>query len=245
MKLNCVITDDEPIAQNIIEDYVNMVPGLTVLARCQDAMETLAVLHNNPVDVLFIDIQMPEINGLDFIRSLKKTPMVIFPTAYPSHAIDGFELDAVDYLVKPVSLERFLKAADKIFARYGIAENTQPVNVQYAETSNTKKYFFIRSNLGFVKIEYNRILYIEGLENYIRIICEDKTVVSLNTMKSIESMLPSPNFIRIHRSFIINLDKVDALHDNTFRIQDKSLIIGKSYRKPVLDMIKSDGQNQT
>jgi DNA-binding LytR/AlgR family response regulator len=244
MKLNCVITDDEPIAQNIIEDYVNMVPGLRVLARCQDAMETLSVLHNNQVDVLFIDIQMPEINGLDFIRSLKKPPMVIFTTAYPSHAIDGFELDAIDYLVKPVSLERFLKAADKIFARSGMLETGPALHASPPNPEPSKKYFFIRSNPGFIKIEYNKILYIEGLENYIRIICEDKTVISLNTMKTTENMLPS-GFIRIHRSFIINLDKVDALHDNTFKIHDKSLVIGKSYRKIVLDLIKNAPQNQT
>lgn len=236
MTLNCVITDDEPIAQNIIEDYIGMVPDLHLTARCQDAMETLRVLRNNPVDLLFIDIQMPEISGLDFIRSLRTCPMVIFTTAYPSHAVEGFELDAVDYLVKPISFERFLKATDKVFARLAPAVSNHVTPIE----KTNKNYFFIRSNLGYIRIDYNKILYIEGLENYIRIVCEDKTVISLNTMKFIANMLPPSLFIRIHRSHIINLEKVDSLHDHSFRIRDKTLIIGKSYRKTVLDYIKRD-----
>ncbi|MCW3120907.1 MAG: two component transcriptional regulator, LytTR family [Flavipsychrobacter sp.] len=232
MNLNCVITDDEPIALEILEDYIRLVPGLNLVAKCRNAMETLTVLRQNEVDVLFIDIQMPEISGLDFIRSLTKRPAVVFTTAFPNYAIDGFEVDAVDYLLKPISIERFLRAIDKVFGRTAQNESEQ-------KQLPDKKFFFIKSNTDLVKIEYETILYIEGLENYVKIHCETKTIISFSTMKNMEDILTPHRFLRIHRSFLINLNKVSSVQNNSFRIDTTDLIIGKSYRKTVSEVLKT------
>jgi len=240
MILNCVVTDDEPIAIEIVEDYIKMVPSLHLQATCHDAIETFSALHKGNVDVLFIDIQMPEVNGLDFIRSLKKAPMVVFTTAYPNYALDGYELDAVDYLLKPISIERFFKTVDKLFARAATQQNIAPPAPQTnGNILTAKNYFFIKSNTGYIRVPFDKILHIEGLENYIKIVCDDRTILSLNTMKYAETILPPERFLRIHRSCIINLDRVDSFKDNTFKLKDKQWVVGKSYRKVVTDFLKS------
>lgn len=232
MILNCIITDDEPIAQEILEDYVRQVPGLKLIAKCKNAMETLQALREHDVDILFIDIQMPGINGLDFIKSLQTKPAVIFTTAFPNYAIDGFEVDAVDYLLKPVSIERFLRAVDKAHAR----AQMRPFEVK---NNTDKKFFFIKSNTDLIKVEYDSILYIEGLENYVKIHCESRTIVSFSTMKSMEDMLAAHRFLRIHRSFLINLNKVSSVKNHIFKVAGKELVIGKSYRKVVAEVLKT------
>lgn len=238
MKMNCVITDDEPIAQEILEDYVRMVPELALVAKCKDAMETFSVLREQQVDILFIDIQMPEISGLDFIRSLKNPPAVVFTTAFPNYAIDGFELDAVDYLLKPIPIDRFLKAVNRIFARKTNVLPKETINMRDI-TGNDKTFFFVKSSQDLVKVDYNEILYIEGLENYVRIHCEDKTIVSFSTMKNMEDILSTRRFLRIHRSYIINLDKVERVQNYIFKIRDKELVVGKSYKRAISDVLKN------
>jgi DNA-binding LytR/AlgR family response regulator len=232
MNLNCVVTDDEPIAQEILEDYIRMVPGLNMVAKCKNAMETLSVLREHQVDVLFIDIHMPGITGLDFIRSLKERPAVIFTTAFPNYAIDGFEVDAIDYLLKPISIDRFLRAVNRVYMRTGEKEKT-------VKTTGDKKFFFIKSNTDLIKIEYSTILYIEGLENYVKIHCENKTVISFSTMKNMEDILGAHRFLRIHRSYLINLDKVNTVQNHTFFIGKTELAVGKSYRKAVSEVLKT------
>lgn len=231
MKLNCVITDDEPIALEILEDYTRLIPDLKLVAKCRNAMETLSVLRQNEIDVLFIDIHMPEITGLDFVRSLKKKPAIIFTTAYPNYAIDGFEVDAVDYLLKPISIDRFLRAIDKVYMRATQRE------VEVKQPSD-KRFFFIKSNTDLIKVEYDSILYIEGLENYVKIHCEHKTIISFSTMKNMEDMLAAQQFLRIHRSYLINLNKVLSVKNHVFRIGNTDLTIGKSYRKTVSEVLK-------
>jgi DNA-binding LytR/AlgR family response regulator len=231
MKINCVITDDEPIAREIIEDYVKMLPDLTLIASCSNAVETYAALRSHKVDLLFLDIQMPEINGLELMRSLKNPPAVIFTTAYPSFAIDGFDLDAVDYLLKPFSMERFLKAIDKTYQRLN------PGRHDVAVTKGVEKFLFIKSDVSLVRMDFDKILYIEGMENYVKIFCEGRMILSLTTMKAIAAELPPENFLRIHRSYIVNLDKVDHVKDLCFNIKDKSLQIGKSYKKAVQNIL--------
>lgn len=235
MKIQCVITDDEPIALEIIEGYINLLPELNLVTKCNNAIETLTALRNNHVDVLFTDIQMPEINGMDLIRSLKKAPLLVLTTAYSSFALESYELDVVDYLLKPISLERFLKTIEKVYTILSKDKDLQP-SPQFLPTLN---YFFIKSDAGMVRIEYQKILYIEGLENYLKIVCDDKAIVSLNTMKSIEQLLPTNMFLRIHRSIIINLDKVDSIKGSTFKIKNISLHSGKSYRKSIQLALKT------
>ena len=235
MNLNCLITDDEPIALEIMEDFVGQVPGLVLAGKCKNAMETMASLREQNIDVLFLDIQMPGINGIDFIRSVKKPPALILTTAFPQYAMEGYDLDVVDYLLKPISLDRFLNACDKLFNRNIISET----NNKDLSDNTSSRYFFIKSNLDYVKVLYADVLYIEGLENYVRIYCENQTITTLGTMKHMEDILPAQNFMRIHRSYIVNLEKVSGIYNFLFRIGTKEFNIGKSYRKAVLDTLKN------
>ncbi|MBS1779669.1 MAG: response regulator transcription factor [Bacteroidetes bacterium] len=230
MILNCVITDDEPVALEILEDYIRMVPELNLVARCKDAIETMTVLRRQRIDVLFIDIQMPEITGMELIKSLKEPPAIVFTTAYPNYAHTGFELDAVDYLLKPISTERFLKTINRLHQR--------GVGIMSSPTAD-KKYIFIKIDQDLVKIEFKDILFIEGLENYVKIHCEDRALISYCTLKSIEEVLLQYNFIRIHRSYIVNIDKVDLIQNHIFKIKGHSIAVGKSYRKSISDFFRN------
>ncbi|MBS1771768.1 MAG: response regulator transcription factor [Bacteroidetes bacterium] len=231
MILNCVITDDEPVAQEILEDYINMIPGLNLVAKCGDSMETLSVLREHKIDVLFIDIQMPGVSGLDFIRSLQHPPAVVLTTAYNKYAIEGFDIDAADYLLKPISIERFLKTAEKLMKRI---DNTESQHIYPTE----RKYMFVKVEQEYIKLEFTKILYIEGLENYVKIQTEDKAYISYRTLKSMEEQLPTSQFLRVHRSYIINLDKVESIQNHIFVIQNQPISIGKSYRKTIGDYLK-------
>lgn len=237
MQLSCIITDDEPVASGILEDYVRLVPGLRLLASCRDAMETGELLRREPVDILFLDIQMPGISGLDFVRSLRQPPAVIFTTAHPGFAVDAFELEVADYLLKPVPIDRFLRAVNKVIAG---RRPEQPVHrdegAQVPEQPG--RFFFVKSNQDLVKIACSDIFYVEGLENYVKIHCADKTVVSFATMKSMEELLAPQGFLRIHRSYIVNLNKVDTIRNNVFCLRNTELVVGKSYRKPVAELLK-------
>ena len=228
MILNCVITDDEPIAQDILEDYIRMVPGLELVTRCKNAMETMTALRNNDIDILFLDIRMPGINGLEFVRSLSNPPAIIFTTAFPQYAVEGFDLEATDYLLKPISVDRFLKAVYKVFDK----------NLILKSPSEKDSFFFIKSDKGMVRIAYSDILYIESLENYVMVHNKGKTIISPSTMKAMEELLPSFAFLRIHRSYIINLANVELVKANGVQIGNKMLVIGKSYRKAVLNMLQ-------
>ena len=237
MNLNCLITDDEPIAQEIMEDYISQVPGLVLAGKCKTAMETMSFFRKQNVDLLFLDIQMPGINGIDYIRSVKNPPAIIMTTAFPQYAMDGYDLDVVDYLLKPISFERFLKAVDKVFNR-NITSSLSNGQEKLLDNS-APQYFFIRSNLDFIKVGYADVLYIEGLENYVRIYCETQTITTLGTMKHMEEILPPQRFMRIHRSYIVNMERVSGIYNYLFRIGNKEFNIGKSYRKAVLDRLKN------
>jgi two-component system, LytTR family, response regulator len=234
MNLNCVITDDEPVALEILADYIAMVPGLELVANCRNAMETWSALRLHRVDILFMDIKMPGINGLDFVRSLRNRPAIIFTTAFPQYAIEGFDLDVLDYLLKPISIDRFLKAVYKAFDKSGIQkavgyEKTEPIS---------NSFLFIKSDKGLIKIEFCDILFIEALENYVSIHTRDKTLLTLSTMKAIEESLPPMIFLRVHRSYIINLKNVDSLQGNNIKIGTQNLIVGRSFRKTVSEIFK-------
>jgi DNA-binding LytR/AlgR family response regulator len=232
MNLQCVITDDEPIALEILEDYIKMVPGLSLLAKCKNAIEAMSVMQKNKVDILFIDIKMPGISGIELVKSLNSPPAIIFTTAFPNYAIDGFDLDAVDYLLKPISIDRFLKAVNKVFAKVNNSIDTN-------QEKSVSNFLFVKSGQGRVRINYADIYYIEALENYVRIYLKDKMIVSLSSMKNIEEALPSNLFLRIHRSYIVNLEKVESVQNNIFKLGNKNLGTGKSYRKAISEILKS------
>lgn len=235
--LRCLIADDEPIAREIIAEYINLVPGLELAHSCSNALEAFRKLHDSTdTDVMFIDINMPEMTGLELVRSLKHPPLIVFTTAHSQHALDGFELNATDYLVKPVSFERFVRCADKLFRQLG----PQRVLVQnHAEhTGNRQDFIFVRSDKGLEKLWLQDLMYVEGFENYVKLVCQQRTIVTLNTMKNMEALLPANRFLRIHRSYIINTDKIESFQDNGFKIHKEILLVGKSYRRSVGDWVK-------
>ncbi len=234
--INVLIVDDEPLAQDIIETYVNRVNELNLVGRCSNAMEANEMLQNNKIDLMFLDIQMPQLTGVDFLKTLTNPPLVIFTTAYSEYAVEGFELNAVDYLLKPISFDRFMKAVNKA---------TEQLSYQkIADEVEDADHFFVKSDKKLVRVKYSEILYIEGLKDYVIIRMETTRVITLQTMKSLEDKLPSSHFRRIHRSYIVNVDKILAIDGNTVDLhekgQTKELPIGKNYKDEILDLINKN-----
>jgi DNA-binding LytR/AlgR family response regulator len=231
-KIICVAVDDEPLALSVLEKYIASVDGLKLAGSCANAIEALQILQQNSVDLLFLDIEMPKIMGTDFIRTLKKPPKVIFTTAHRKYAVEGFELDAVDYLLKPISFERFLKAVNKIFQTEIQAPDSAFNSADsFTESSGTSLY--VRADRKMVKILLNDILYIEGLSDYIKIITTSKTIVTKHLISSLEETLPKDAFIRIHRSFIIAVGKIDSYNADTIQLGEKELPIGRLFKHDV------------
>lgn len=224
MKLKCLLVDDEPPALKVLSTYLENMDNLELVATCANALEAMQLLKEHPVDVLFLDIKMPRLLGTEFIRTLRSPPKVIFTTAHKDYALEGFELDAVDYLLKPFSFERFVRAVNKL-------TNTidQPANERAAAPGEAFLYF--RSDRKMVKVELSAIRYIESLKDYSRIVwTQDKPLLVKKPIGSIEQMLPADRFLRIHRSFIIAIDKVTAFTQNDIEIGDQEIPIGKLYR---------------
>jgi len=236
MNLNCIITDDEPIALEILENYIVQVPGLNLSGKCKDAMETFALMRSVKTDVLFIDIQMPGLNGIDYIKSLRNPPAIIMTTAFAEFAIDGYELDVTDYLLKPFGFERFLKAINKVISKMVQFETLTP------ETSENvpKTCLFVKCNNEHVNVSFSDILYLEAMENYVRIYLENKVITALSTMKNIENKLPAKTFLRIHKSYIVNVKKVESIKNYVFKIGKKEIDTGNFYRKQVLSFLKTN-----
>ncbi len=239
--MNVIIVDDEPLAQDVLETYIENIPEFNLIKKCSNAFEANETLKNEDIDLMFLDIQMPQLTGTDFLKSLSKPPIVIFTTAYPNYAVEGFELNALDYLLKPISMDRFLKAANKAIDQYKLEQGE-------GSTSSTPEdgedFFFVKADKKLIKVNYDDILYIEGLKDYVIIRMENDRVITLQTMKSLESKMPSPQFKRIHRSYIVNTDRIKAIVGNMVEIieknQAKHLPIGKNYREELLALINKN-----
>jgi DNA-binding LytR/AlgR family response regulator len=230
------VIDDENLALDLIEDDILKVPFLQLVKKCKSGIEALDVLQTEKIDLLFLDIQMPDISGIQFLKSLPHKPLVIFTTAYEKYALEGFELDVVDYLLKPYSFERFLKAVNKAQEHLSILEKN-PALPSAEEISFSNHFIFVKSDYKLVKIEIAEIQYIESLKDYIKIIVGDKPVVTLSSMKAIEEKLVAPDFIRVHRSFIVNLRKIQYIHRNFVKVGDKEIPIGDNYKENFLQVI--------
>lgn len=223
--LNCIAVDDEKLVLDLLVDNIRQVPSLNLVARCKNAMEAAEVLHKEKVDLIFLDIQMPGLNGLQFLKSLQRPPMVIFITAYKEHAVEGFTLDAVDYLVKPVSFERFLKACNKAFDLYNLHQHAGIKEI-------LPDFFFVYVEYNLVKISIPDILYIESMKDYVKIFLQtaSKPVITKMSLKSLEEKLTPYRFARIHKSYIIAADKVTAIKRDLICIGATELPLGESYR---------------
>lgn len=221
--------DDEPPALEVLKKYINSVQTLELSGTCADAIEATNFLQQQPVELIFLDIKMPEILGTDFIKTLKNPPKVIFTTAYRKFAIEGFELDAVDYLLKPISFDRFLKAVNKVMELQptgnGVAEAV-PVNA-----ASDSIYF--RSDRKMVKVAMDDILYVESLKDYIKVVTRNKTIITRHAISSLEENLPRDNFLRIHRSFIVAINKIDSYNTELIEIGKQELPISRMYRYEV------------
>ena len=231
-KINCLAVDDEPLALSVLKKYIAAVECLDLAGTCTNAVHALQMLQQHHIDLIFLDIQMPQIMGTDFIRTLKKSPKVIFTTAYRKYAIEGFELDAVDYLLKPISFERFLKAVNKVLQTdINVPDSVYQTSDIIPESSNACLY--VRADRKMIKVLLNEILYIEGLSDYVRIITTTKTIVTKQLISALEETLPKDSFIRIHRSFIIATNKIDSYNADSIQIGNKELPISRLFKQNV------------
>lgn len=235
MKTNCLIVDDEPLARELMRNHIQKLDNFEIVAECGDAMKALEALRNHKVDLMFMDIQMPQITGIEFLKTLKHPPQVIITTAYREYALEGFELDVVDYLLKPITFERFLKAVNKYFQvsadNFGSVENYSPVN------NNEDAYIYVKENKKVLKLHLNDILYIEGLSEYVKIHTPEKRIVTKTSMTSMEEKLPDHDFMRIHKSYIVSLRKIEAFTSTSIEITGKELPIGRSFKNNVAKVL--------
>ena len=228
--INCIAIDDEPLALKQISAYINKTPFLNLVAGFESSIEALSFLNDNTIDLMFVDIQMPDLSGMDLVKSLENRPEVIFTTAFSEYAVEGFKVDALDYILKPLDYPSFLKAANKANSHFELLKSSpEKLNV-------SADHLFLKSEYKIRRINFNDILYIEGLKDYIKVYTsgDEKPVMSLNSMKSLDQKLPEEKFMRVHRSFIVNLDKIDT-------IERSRIIFGKTYI-PVSDQYKEKFQ---
>ena len=260
MNLTCIIVEDEPLARQLLEQYVRKVPHLELLKAFSNPLEALDFLRNNEVDILFSDIQMPEITGITLLKILQKKPLIILTTAYSEYAIEGYELDVIAYLLKPITFEKFLKAVEKATqlksekqplieenkAANVIASDSVPVTASGAWqkgvtspiSAEIQPFIFVKDGTKLVKIRLPDILYIEGLKDYVSIYTREKKIVTLQTMKSLESQLPDNQFIRIHNSYIVSLEGIDSIDKERVQIGKSFLPISDTYRKAFKEFIE-------
>lgn len=229
MKIRTLLVDDEPHAIEIIERYLANFPDFEIIDRCGDAIRAFQILQQKKIDLIFLDIKMPGLSGTDLIKSLKNPPKVIFTTAYSEYAVDGFELNAIDYLLKPVSFDRFLKAMDKAMTHFG-NQNTVAL-IDKPRDIVKDRLIYIRVERKMVKINVNEICWIESIKDYVKVVLLDKTYVSKHKISLLEELLPEEQFCRIHRSFIISVPKVERYNAYAVEMLGKELPIGRNYKQ--------------
>lgn len=229
--IKCIAIDDEPLALDLIESYIKKVPYLSFAGGFSDPMKALGILKSGQIDLIFLDINMPDLSGIDFVKGLEHIPRIVFITAYDSFAVQGFELNAIDYLLKPVAFNRFLLAA-------GRAQAAIKADTREKELLPKQDYIFVKSEHNVLKISLPDISYIEGYKDYVKIYTDDtKPVLTINTIKALEEMLPADNFIRIHKSYIISIGKIRSFRNGKVLLGNKHLPIGDSYRDTFMERV--------
>ena len=235
-QIGCIAVDDEPPALKLLEKYIQAIPALELKGTCNNAVDALAFLNSNSIDLIFLDIQMPHILGTDFMRTLRNPPKVIFTTAFRKFAVEGFDLDAVDYLLKPISFQRFLKAINKVL-KLDLTVNKKNVIISQTGTENENNFIYLRTDRKNIRVNFEDILFVESLRNYIKVVTKDKTIVTKYPISTIEVTLPS-SFIRIHRSFIVSKNKIESLTHNFIQIGKYELPVSRSYCHEVEKVLK-------
>ena len=236
--MKCLIIDDEPLAQQIVEDYIKMIPFLELEQKCDSVFDAISVMQKTQVDLIFLDIHLPNISGIEFIKTLDKCPMFIFTTAYSEYAIEAFELNAIDYLLKPISFPRFFKAVNKANSLH-LSMGKTPIAEKLDDPVIDQEYILVKSDYKSIKIKLNKILYIEGLKDYVKIYLEEeeKPVITLNSLKRMSETLPVSHFLRVHKSFIINSRRIKSVTKNRIIIHDRWIPIGDSYKSNFQDSV--------
>jgi DNA-binding LytR/AlgR family response regulator len=237
-KLNCIIVEDEPLAAEVLQDYIQQVPFLELVTVCTNVMTAMEALKKTKIDLIFLDIHLPKIKGIDFIKTLKDPPWVIITSAYQEYAINGYELDVLDYLVKPIELNRFLKAVNKIPAGGHNIAKQKAVAGTGGEYPNEKPHLFFNVSKKKVKVFVEDILYVESLKEYIKIVTATKTIVTKLQLAELEKLLPT-GFLRVHRSFIVSRSKIDAFTATEIEIGKTQIPIGRSYKELVFHTLAS------
>ena len=234
MKYTCLIVDDEQLARKLLEEFVAKVPMLELKGMCKNPLEAMDILKSEHIDIMFLDIQMPELTGVEFIKTLQYKPATIFTTAYSEYALEGYELDVIDYLVKPFPLDRFIKAVNKAIEFIDLKRSAGKIDQGNNLDSN---YILLHADHKIYKVNLDDIQYIEGLKEYVSYYTKEKRIIVLQSLKSIEESLPSNKFIRVHRSYIVPISRIKTLDGNQVQIGDKLIPIGRSYKEEVLKRV--------
>ncbi len=231
--MNCIIVDDEPLAREILEQFVGKVPFLNLKAICSNAFQAMDVINNDKIDLIFLDIQMPDLSGMQMYKSLKNKPQVIFTTAYSDYAIEGFDVDATDYLLKPTTYERFMKAVVKAFDIYSKINS----DIEFRGKQNSTEFLFVKDGTKTINVRLSDVLYMEGMKDYIRIHTSDRTITTLMSMQLMMEKLDPEIFIRVHRSYIVSISNIDTIQRNRIIIGDKWIPVGDFYKENFRELI--------
>lgn len=240
-RLRCLIVDDEPLALDILENYIQRVPSLQLVRRCANALEAYDFLQAESVDLIFLDIHMPELTGIDFLKALSRRPQVVFTTAYSNYALEGFNLDVTDYLIKPIAFDRFLKAVDKaVKLRAGSEPSAgpRPSAEGPSPAAPGEDGVFVKADGRMVKIRFEDVLYVESMKDYVQIHTAERRVVTHHTMKGMDKALPGERFLRIHRSFIVAVDRIEAVDGNQVLIGGRWLPVGANHRDDLMAWVQ-------
>lgn len=239
MPVKCIIVDDEHLARKLLENYVNKIPQLELVAKCKNPLEAIDVLSKEDIELIFLDIQMPELTGIEFLKTLQKKPAVIFTTAYSDYALEGYQLDVIDYLLKPFSFERLLKAVNKALEQIQLKQSASTQNESPAEIikSESKDYIVIKGDHKLHKINHDEIIKIEGLKEYVTFYTEQQKFITLESLKNLEQTLPAGKFIRIHKSYIVSVKHIKNLEGNILQVGKEKLPVGKNYREHLVKTV--------
>jgi DNA-binding LytR/AlgR family response regulator len=234
MKIKCLLVDDEPLALDALESLMKKIPELEIIGKCQNAVEALYMIHTKEIDLLLLDIQMPELTGIEMLKSLAHPPKVIFTTAYREYAVEAFELDVIDYLVKPISMERLIRSINRYHDRTSQKSSTPP-----SETKSSGKTITLYSDKKNHRVGTSSILYIEGLKDYARVHTDNGKLITRLTLKNLEKILPDEDFIRVHRSYIVPFHRLDSWTTYSVTIKDTEIPVGRTYRKTIMDLLEN------
>lgn len=239
-KIRCLVVDDEPLAISVLQDYISQLETLTVVGTCSNAVEALLFLQKNKVDLLFLDIQMPKLTGIDFLKTLPNRPKVIFTTAFREYALEGFELNVLDYLLKPIPFDRFLVAINKYYSGSVSAQALPSLLVPADQDGTGEQFIYLKSDKKMVKVILSEILYIESLKDYVKVKTRSGEVVSYQRISYLEEKLPDRRFLRIHRAFIIATDKIRSFNSSMIDVGGQELPIGRQYKAEVMKILGID-----